>query len=84
MVWWWLGNAVLLLVIAPLLVLLLHRLLVPIREIRAYIDDTREHEAGAIAALEATDELTETGELAERVGAGVRRYGAAIDQLLAK
>ena len=83
MVWWWLGNAVLLLVVAPLVVLLLHRLLVPIREIRAYIDDTREHEVGALAALESVDELTETEALVGRVSAGVRRYGAAVDQLLA-
>lgn len=83
MVWWWLGNAVLLLVVAPLVLLLLHRLLVPIREIRAYIDDTLEHEAGALAALESASELAETGALVERVGAGARRYGAAVDQLLA-
>ena len=83
MVWWWLGNAVLLLAVAPLVVLLLHRLLVPIREIRAYIDDTCEHEAGALVALESIDELAETEALVERVSVGVSRYGAAVDQLLA-
>lgn len=82
MVWWWIGNVVLLLVVAPLLVFLLHRLLRPLREIRRYADDTLQHGELALAALDATEQLDETRRLVAHVGEGVRRYGAAVDRLL--
>lgn len=82
MVWWWIGNAVFLLVIIPVVVLLLSNLRRPVTEIRDYIDDTLEHGVLAISALDAVEELLETRDHVKDVKAGVTRYGDALDRLI--
>lgn len=82
MVWWWIGNAVFLLVIIPVVVMLLYSLRRPVIEIRDYIDDTLEHGVLAIAALDAVEELLETRDHVKDVRAGVARYGRALDELI--
>ena len=39
MILWWIGNLVLLLVVAPVCLYFLNRVLRPVFEIRAYVDD---------------------------------------------
>lgn len=82
MVWWWIGNAIFLLVVIPVVLLLLQNLLRPVMEIRRYVDDTLEHGLLAIAALDAVDALPRTRDLVKDVGGGVQRYGAALDRLV--
>jgi hypothetical protein len=82
MTWWWIGNAVFLLVVIPVVLLLLTRLLRPVLEIRDYVDDTLEHGVLAIAALDGVEGLVDTRALVKEVGGGVQRYGAALDDLL--
>lgn len=79
---WWIGNLVFLLVVIPVVILLLRSLSRPVFEIRDYVDDVLEHGVLAIAALDSVEELLDTRELVKDVGAGVGRYGAAIDELL--
>lgn len=79
---WWIGNVVFLLVVIPVVILLLRSLSRPVFEIRDYVDDVLEHGVLAIAALDSVEELLDTRELVKDVGAGVGRYGAAIDDLL--
>ena len=79
---WWLGNAVFLLVVIPLVILLLNRLMRPTVEIGKYADDVLEHGVILIASLDAVDELLNTRELVKKVGAGVGQYGAALDRIL--
>jgi hypothetical protein len=81
-IWWWLGNAVFVLVVIPVVTLLLHRLLRPVLEIQAYVEDVAEHGSLALQALDCVDALAETQTLVADVGAGVQRYGAALDELL--
>lgn len=82
MIWWWIGNAVLLLVVAPAVTLLLHRLARPVAEIRHYADDVLEHAGGALTALGAAEGLQETRELVAQAGAGVQSYASAVDDLI--
>lgn len=82
MVWWWIGNAVFLLVVIPLVVILLNNLRRPVTEIRDYIDDTLEHGVLAIAALDAVEDLLETRDRVKDVKADVLRYGDALDRLI--
>lgn len=82
MVWWWIGNAVFLLVVIPLVLVLLNNLRRPVTEIRDYIDDTLEHGVLAIAALDAVEDLLETRDRVKDVKADVLRYGDALDRLI--
>jgi hypothetical protein len=81
-IWWWLGNAVFVLAVIPVVTLLLHRLLAPVLEIQAYVEDVAEHGSLALQALDCVDALAQTQTLVADVGAGVQRYGAALDELL--
>lgn len=82
MIWWWIGNAVFLLVVIPAVLFLLDKLRRPVTEIRDYVDDTLEHGVLAISALDAVEDLTETGDQVKELKAGVVRYGRALDDLL--
>lgn len=82
MVLWWVGNAVFLLVVIPLVVLLLHRLHTPVREIRAYADDALEHGVLAIAALDAVDELIETRDRVSLMKAQLADYVGTVGRIL--
>ncbi|MBW3561742.1 MAG: hypothetical protein KY437_04520 [Actinobacteria bacterium] len=82
MIWWWIGNAVFLLVVIPVVLFLLDKLRRPVTEIRDYVDDTLEHGVLAIAALDAVDDLVETRDQVKELKAGVLRYGDALDDVL--
>jgi hypothetical protein len=79
---WWIGNIVFLLVIIPVVIMLLNRVLRPAIEVKKYTDDVLEHGVLLIASLDATEELLKTRDLVKDVGAGVGRYGAALDRIL--
>jgi hypothetical protein len=79
---WWIANIVFLAVIIPVVIMLLNRVLRPALEIGKYSDDVLEHGVILIASLDATEELLKTRDLVKQVGAGVGRYGAALDRIL--
>ena len=79
---WWVGNALFLVVIIPVVVLLLNRLMRPAVEIKRYADDVLEHGVLLIASLDAVEKLVETRDLVRQVGSGVARYGRALDKIL--
>lgn len=82
MVLWWIANAVLLLVVIPVVVALLHRLRRPVLEIRAYAEDALEHGVLAIAALDPIDDLEETRDRVGVLKDQVAGYGATVARLL--
>lgn len=82
MTWWWIGNAIVYLVVLPLVVVLLHRLHRTVVEIRRYADDALEHGVGAIAHLDAVDELAETRDRVRLLRDQVTDYGGAVTRLL--
>ncbi len=79
---WWLGNAVFILVVIPVVILLLHGLLRPVEEIGRYADDILEHGVGAIAQLDAIEEMVTTGDRAEQVNRDLSRYASWLSENL--
>lgn len=79
---WWIANALLLLVVIPVVAFLLHKLREPVREIKAYADDILEHGVGAIAELDAVDELVETRQRVGVLKEQVITYGRAVARIL--
>jgi hypothetical protein len=81
MILWWIGNIVLLLVV-PVVIVLLQRVKKPVKEIKAGSDVLAGTSASLVVLLDAVDQLPKTRELVGQTGAGVSRYGAALDEIL--
>ena len=83
MVWWWIGNAILLLVVVPVLVALLNRVLAALERIRAATDDIL---AGGVALTGELDDLPEmlavTDGTVRDVSTGAVRYAGSVGKLL--
>lgn len=79
---WWIGLAVLFLVVIPLLLVLVVRVLTHLREIRDYAGDVLEHGVGITKNLEPVPALLETRDLVKGAGGGLARYVGAVDRLL--
>ena len=82
MIWWWIGNIVLIFVVAPVCVWLLNRLLRPTFEIKAYADDVLEHGVLLSGTLDSVPNLIRTCELTGTCRLNVTRYGLALARLL--
>jgi hypothetical protein len=80
--WLWLADALLLLVIAPVVIMLLNRLIRPIFEIKHYVEDVLEHGVLLSGTLDCVPELVRTCELTGTARLNVTRYGLALARLL--
>lgn len=82
MTWlWWIGNAALLFVVAPVVIFLANKLLRPAREILAYSEDILEHGRVLAGEVHSVGALDRTRQLASQANQGVSRYGAALRRL---
>jgi len=80
---WWIGNAVLLLVIVPVLVALLNRVLAALERIRGAADDILAGGVALVGELDAApDLLATTDQTIEAVSVGAVRYAGSVAQLL--
>jgi hypothetical protein len=83
MILWWIGNAVLLLVILPVVIFLLNRVLAAVERIRHATDDIL---SGGVALVgELTDvpaALATTDETIRAVSVGAVRYAGSVAKLL--
>lgn len=79
---WWLADAVLLLVIVPVVVLLANRVLRPALEIQRYADDILEHGVALTENLEPLPALAETRDLVASAKGLAVRYVDAVGPLL--
>jgi hypothetical protein len=83
MTWWWIGNAVLLLVVVPVLVALLNRVLAALERIRAASDEIL---AGGVALAGELDNvpnlLATTDGTIRDVATGAVRYAGSVAKLL--
>ncbi len=80
---WWIGNAVLLLVIVPVLVALLNRVLAALERIRGASDDILAGGVALVGELDAApDLLATTDRTIEAVSVGAVRYAGSVAQLL--
>jgi hypothetical protein len=81
-VWSVIGLVVLYLGVAPLLVVLAHRVFRRISEVRRYADDLLEHGVGVTANLDPVPALLDTRDLVKGAGMGLMRYGGTVERLL--
>jgi hypothetical protein len=83
MVLWWIGNALLLLAVVPVLVALLNRVLAALERIRGAADDIL---AGGIALTGELDDVPEALAVTDRtineVAVGAVRYAGSVAKLL--
>lgn len=80
---WWIGNAVLLVAVVPVLVFLLNRVLAALERIREASDEIL---AGGVQLIEEVDNVPEllatTDETIEDVSIGAVRYAGSVAKLL--
>jgi hypothetical protein len=83
MVLWWIGNALLLLAVVPILVALLNRVLAALERIRGAADDIL---AGGVALTGYLDDVPEalaiTDRVIDEVAVGAVRYAGSVAKLL--
>lgn len=79
---WWLGLAIVVFVVVPVVLFLARDIILALREIQLYADDIRQHGGEIATSLEAVGELDRTRELASDVGSTVERIAAALAPVL--
>lgn len=82
MVLWWIGNAIFLVVVIPVVVVLLQRLARSAVTVGNRIDTIHDQAGGVVKALDDVKQLVPTRDAVKRVGAGLTRYVKAVDRIL--
>lgn len=83
MVVWWIGNVVLLLVVAPVLIALLNRVLAALERIRGASDEILAGGVRLAGELDGVPEaLATTDRTVRDVATGAARYGGSVAKLL--
>jgi hypothetical protein len=83
MVLWWIGNAVLLLVILPVVIYLLNRVLAAVERIRGATDEILTGGVALIGELTGVpDGLAKTDSTVNEVAVGAVRYAGSVAKLL--
>jgi hypothetical protein len=82
MVLWWIGNAIFILVVIPVVVVLLQRLARSAVNVEKHIDTIHGQAGGIAIAVDDVKALIPTRDAVKRVGAGLTRYVKAVDRLL--
>ncbi|MBV9313827.1 MAG: hypothetical protein JO100_08805 [Pseudonocardia sp.] len=78
----WIGDAVLILVVAPVVVLLLHRLTVPVVQIGKHVRAIDQQADGLVTALGDVPMLLGTRDRVTQVSKGLARYVDAVERVL--
>jgi hypothetical protein len=78
----WIANALLLFVVAPVVIMLLNRVLRPTFEIKHYVEDVLEHGVLLSGTLDCVPNLIRSCELTGIARLNVTRYGLALARLL--
>jgi hypothetical protein len=79
---WWIGNAVLIAVVIPAVVVILLSVIKPAASIKRRADDLVTVSDSIFLNSGAVGDLQETERLVGMTGAGLGRYGAALDRIL--
>lgn len=83
MVLWWIGNAILLLVVLPVVIFLLNRVLAALERIRAATDDILAGGVELVGELSGVpDGLAITDSAVKQVSVGAVRYAGSVAKLL--
>ncbi len=78
----WVGSAVLLLVIVPVVVALLGRVAAPVADIERATHSLAARAETIVLLLDAVNELPETRRLVSQTSSEVGRYGQTLDDVL--
>jgi hypothetical protein len=79
---WWIGNIVLLAVVVPVVLVILRSVIKPAASIKKRSDELVSTGGSIVHNLDAVYDLLETQRLIGLTGAGIGRYGAALDQII--
>jgi hypothetical protein len=83
MILWWIGNAILLFVVLPIVAVLMHRIVTPINRIRVTCDDILYNGVILTGELDNVPELlAETDSTVKEVSIGATRYVKRVGHLL--
>jgi hypothetical protein len=83
MVLWWIGNAILLVVVLPVVIFLLNRVLAALEQIRAATDDILAGGVELVGELSGVpDGLAITDSTVKQVSVGAVRYAGSVAKLL--
>ena len=82
MILWWIGNAIFILIVIPVVVVLLQRLSRAVIDIGKHVDTIHGQTAGIVVALDDVKELGPTSNAVNRVAAGLTRYVKAVARIL--
>jgi hypothetical protein len=83
MTWWWIGNAILLFVVFPVVVALLNRVLAAVERIRWAADDILAGGVTLAGTLEPVPRtLATTDRTVHEVATGATRYAGSVAKLL--
>jgi hypothetical protein len=83
MVWWWIGNAILLVVILPVVIALLNRVLAALERIRGANDQILAGGVTLVGELDGVPELlATTDKTIKEVSVGAVRYAGSVAKLL--
>jgi hypothetical protein len=80
--WLWVGDAIVLFAVIPVLLLMLNRVLRPALEIKKYADDVLVHGVLLTGTMDAVPKLVDTLNLTTAAKGLVGRYGAALEKIL--
>jgi hypothetical protein len=79
---WWIGLAIFVLVVIPVVVVLLSRLARAVGEIGRTVENIHDQAIGLVGALDDVKALVTTRDLVKLVGGGLTRYVTAVDRIL--
>jgi hypothetical protein len=79
---WWIGNAIFILVVIPVVVVLLHRLMSAVLDIGKHVNVIHGQARGIVIAVDDVKQLIPTRDAVKQVGAGLTRYVKAVDRIL--
>jgi hypothetical protein len=83
MVLWWIGNAILLVVVLPVVIFLLNRVLAAVERIRAATDEILSGGVALVGELKGVPgALATTDETVREVAVGAVRYAGSVARLL--
>lgn len=79
---WWIGNAIFILVVIPVVVLLLHRLMSAVFDIGKHVNTIHGQVQGLVVAVDDVKQLIPTRDAVKQVGGGLIRYVKAVERIL--
>ncbi len=79
---WWIGDIVLVAVVIPVVVLILRRVMAPLREIQAHAHDLVAVGSSIEGKLDSVPDLVRSQYQIRQTRRGLERYGAALDEIL--